>query len=70
MRQNAGKVAHVNPATTGGAFDEVLPLVLRFATTLSADVLARHDALNGRPVYMFPQQGPKAAPFIQSLVYC
>jgi hypothetical protein len=28
LRQNVGKVAHVNPATTGGALDEMLPLVL------------------------------------------
>jgi hypothetical protein len=44
MRQNAGKVAHVNPATIGGAFDEVLPFVMRIAGTWPADDLARHDA--------------------------
>jgi hypothetical protein len=29
MRQDLAKVTHIDPATAGGAFDEMLPLVSR-----------------------------------------
>jgi len=44
MRQDFAKITHIDPSTAGGALDEMLPLVLRFAAAPSADDLARHDA--------------------------
>jgi len=44
MRQDFPEVAHIEPAIAVGPFDEVLPLVLRFATKPLSDDLARHDA--------------------------
>jgi hypothetical protein len=40
--RNVAKVAHVNPAATGGAFDEMFSLILRFAAAPFGDDLARH----------------------------
>ena len=64
MRQDLPEVAHIDPATAAGALDEVLPLVPRFATTMLANHLPRHDRLNGNATKMFPQQGLKGAPFV------
>ena len=40
MRQNIIQVTHIDPATAVLAFHEVLPLVLRLATTTLADDLS------------------------------
>jgi len=40
--QDLAKVTYIDPATAAGTLDEVLPLVLRFATMTFANDLARH----------------------------
>src|SRR5262245_519946 len=37
MRQDGAKVAHIDPSTARRAFDEMLPLILRFTAEALAD---------------------------------
>jgi len=60
--QHVAKIAHIDPTPAVGALDEVLPLVLRFATMTLADDPARPGARTvGRSVCSHERGRPNEA---------